>query len=190
VSDEQVFAAVARAMARVGPRELSLAVIAAEAGLTPGALVQRFGSKRELLARLAEHSAAGAADLLERLRAEHESPLEALQAYAECIGELATTPAALARNLAYLQTDLADDHLRSLLKRQAQITRKAVMALVRGAVARSELAPETPVASLARTIEHVLAGALLTWAIYQEGSARRWTRAALDAVLAAYGVNA
>ena len=41
-------------------------------------------------------------------------------------------------------------------------------------------------ARLARTIEALLGGSLLSWAFYQEGSAARWVRADLDAVLAPY----
>ena len=47
VTDEDVFAAAARVMSRRGPHELTLAEIAAEAGVTAGRLVQRFGSKRK-----------------------------------------------------------------------------------------------------------------------------------------------
>ena len=53
-----VFAAVVRVMLRVGPADLTLGAIAAEAGLTAGALVQRFGSKRALLHAHARYAAA------------------------------------------------------------------------------------------------------------------------------------
>ena len=60
VSDEEIFAATYRAMTRLGPGELTLAEIATEAGVTAGALSQRFGSKRQLLLDLAEGAAASA----------------------------------------------------------------------------------------------------------------------------------
>jgi AcrR family transcriptional regulator len=69
-SDDEIFAATYRAMNRLGPGELTLAEIAAEAGLTAGALVQRFGSKRALLLSLAARHAASAGELLAGLRAE------------------------------------------------------------------------------------------------------------------------
>jgi AcrR family transcriptional regulator len=47
--DADVFAALVRLMHRRGPAELTLREIAAEAGVTAGALVQRFGSKRAML---------------------------------------------------------------------------------------------------------------------------------------------
>ncbi|MDQ3081725.1 MAG: TetR/AcrR family transcriptional regulator [Gemmatimonadota bacterium] len=64
VSDEDVFAATYRAMNRFGPGELTLAQIAAEAGVTAGALSQRFGSKRQLLLSLAEGAARSAGDFI------------------------------------------------------------------------------------------------------------------------------
>ena len=49
VSDEAIFAAAHKVMGQLGPAQWTLADIAREAGITAGAVVQRFGSKRELL---------------------------------------------------------------------------------------------------------------------------------------------
>lgn len=183
VSDEQVFAATARAMSRLGPGELTLARIAAEAGVTAGALGQRFGSKRALLLALAETAAEGAGAFLETLAARHASPLDAVRAYAECLAHLAESPAALARNLAYLQIDLEDADFRAHLAAQARATRRGLEALLAAALSARELRPSTDVRALARTVEVALNGSLLTWAFYREGTARRWLRADVDAVL-------
>ena len=184
VSDEEVFAATHRAMTRLGPGELTLAEIAAEAGVTAGALSQRFGSKRQLLLQIAEAVAGGAGDIIREMRKAHRSPLAAVRAYAACMAELAPSPAALARNLAYLQIDLSDPDFRAHLARQARATQRGLRALLEEAVAAGELAPGTDVGALARTLEVVLNGSLLTWAFYQEGSAERWLRDNVDAVLA------
>lgn len=63
VSQNQIFAATYRAMQRLGPGELTLAEIAAEAGVAAGALMQRFGSKRDLLLALSVAAAGSAGDL-------------------------------------------------------------------------------------------------------------------------------
>jgi len=186
VSDEAVFAAAYRAMQRLGPGELTLAEIAAEAGVTAGALAQRFGSKRALLLALAEGAAATAGEPLRGLRSEHRSPVAALRAYAECLAGLASSPAALARNLAYLQIDLADPDFRAQLARQGRATRDGIGELLADAVADRELAPDTDTEALARNIETVLNGALLTWAFYQEGTAARFLRDAVDTTLTPY----
>lgn len=186
VSDQQVLAATYRAMQRLGPGELTLAAIAAEAGVTAGALAQRFGSKRALLLALAEGAAASAGELVRGMRPAHRSPLAAVRAYAECLAQLASTPAALARNLAYLQIDLTDPDFRAHLAVQGRATREALFELLQEAVAVGELARGTDPRAVARTVEVTLNGALLTWAFYREGTAARFLRRAVDAVLAPY----
>jgi AcrR family transcriptional regulator len=186
VSDEEVFAAAYRAMTRLGPGELTLSEIAAEAGVTAGALSQRFGSKRQLLLRIAEGVAGAAGGFIREMRSAHRSPLAALRAYAECMADLAPSPAALARNLAYLQIDLSDPDFRVHLAAQARATRAGLEELLAEAVTVGELARGTDVRALTRTIEVVLSGSLLTWAFYQEGTASHWLRENVDAVLAPY----
>jgi AcrR family transcriptional regulator len=186
VSDDDVFAAAHRATNRLAPSELTLAEIAAEAGVTAGALAQRFGSKRELLLALARAAAASTGDFIGQLKATHRSPLAAVRAYAECMAQLAQSPAALARNLAYLQIDLADPAFRDQLAVQARATRAGLVDLLGAAVAAGELKRGTDVASLARTVEAMVNGSLMTWAFYSDGAADRWIRDDVNAVLAPY----
>lgn len=189
VSDEQVFAATQRVMARVGPSELTLGLIGEEAGVTAGALVQRFGSKRNLMVRMAGLLAGGIGELFAELRSAHRSPLAVIRAYASCMASMASTPEALARNLAYLQVDLTDPDLRAHLLDTARETRGELLALVAAAKKRGELAAGTPAAPLVRNIEALVSGALLTWAFYREGDAAPWLRSHVDALLEPHRVR-
>jgi AcrR family transcriptional regulator len=186
VTDEELFTATYAVMNRVGPRGLTLAAIAAEAGVTAAVLVQRFGSRRDLLLALSRKHADASGAIIDDLAKQHPSPLAALRAYVACMAGMAATPAALARNLAYLQIDLTDPEFRPHVMRQAQATRRGLRRLVEAARAAGELDPRVASAQLARTIEAVISGSLLTWAFYQKGSAERWVRTDLDAVLAPY----
>jgi AcrR family transcriptional regulator len=185
-SDDEVFAAVQRAMTRRGPHELTLADIASEAGVSPGRLVQRYGSKRALLLLLTERFAGSAGSVFEGLRAAHRRPLATLRAYAVCMAGLAPTPEALSRNLAYLQTDLTDPDFRAHLLTNARATRREIESLLRAAVIAGELRRDVDIRGLARAIEALISGSLMTWACYREGSAATWIRRDLDAVLQAY----
>ena len=184
VTDEQVFAATMRAMARLGPGELTLAEIATEAGVTAGALAQRFGSKRALLLALSRSAAEGSGDLIRNIRRTHASPLAALREYAECFAQLAESPGTLARSLAYLQIDLSDPDFRVHLLAQSRATRDGIAELLVEATSAGELASDTDPVRLARTVEAMLGGSLIAWATYQEGPAATWLRDDLDAVLA------
>jgi AcrR family transcriptional regulator len=189
VTDEDVFAAAARAMSRRGPHELTLADIAHEAGVTPGRLVQRFGSKRALLVTLSERFAGSAGPIFAGLRAAHRTPLAALRAYAACMADLAPTPEALLRNLAYLQGDLADEVLRRHLVENARASRKEIEALLESAVTAGELRRDVDVRPLARAVETAIGGSLMTWAMYREGTAADWIARDVEAVLAPWLVQ-
>jgi AcrR family transcriptional regulator len=183
VTDQDIFAAAQRAMSRRGPHELTLADIAGEAGVTPGLLVQRFGSKRDLLVALSARFAGSAGTIFAELRAAHPSPLATVRAYAACMADLAPTPDALLRNLAYLQLDLADDVLRRHLVENARATRHEIEALLREAARADELRRDVDVRSLARIVEVVVGGSLMSWATYREGKAADWIVRDLDSVL-------
>src|SRR3954469_24983710 len=122
--DADVFAALVRVMERVGPTEITLRAIAAEAGVTAGALVQRFGSKRALLLAHARYAAeTGDIGIDVREAETFSSPLEALRALTTVHAQLAPSPRAAVRNLAYLQNDLADPALRRHLLKMSRAAR-------------------------------------------------------------------
>ena len=185
-SDDEVFEATQRAMSRLGPAELTLAEIAKEAGLTAGALVQRFGSKRELLLALSNRYSGGTREMFEQLRGAHRSPLAALRAYAGCVAALASTPAALARNLSYLQVDLTDPDFRKHLVKHARASRVELQKIIQDAIVAGELVKTIDARQLARTVEAVVGGSMMAWAYYEEGKAAQWMRHDLDAVLEPY----
>ena len=185
-TDDQVFEATHRAMARLGPAELTLAEIAKEAGLSAGALVQRFGSKRELLLALSRRYSGGTREMFAGLRRGLRSPLAVLRAYADCLAGLATSPAALARSLSYLQLDLTDPDFRKHLVKHARASRVELQKIIDDAIAAGELVRGTDSRQLARTVEAVVGGSMMAWAYYEEGKAAQWMRQDLDAVLAPY----
>lgn len=186
VSDDDIFEAAQRAMRQHGPHELTLAHIAAAAGVTPGLLVQRFGSKRDLLLALSARFARSAPAVFEQLRAAHPDPLSTVRAYAACMADLASTADALARNLAYLQIDLTDEAFRTHLLTNARATRREIESLLRAAVVARELRRDIDPRRLARTIETIIGGSLMSWACYREGSAAAWIHQDLVAVLQPY----
>jgi AcrR family transcriptional regulator len=183
VSDDDVFMAAMRVMQRVGPADLTLAAIAKEAGVTAGALVQRFGSKRDLLVTMTRGLAQSTQDQLAAMRRQHGSALDTLRAYAACLADLAPSPEGLARNLAYLQLDLTDPELHAHLLAQSRITHAGFRKLVAEAVDVGDLRADTDPKKLARVLETMFSGALMTWAVYREGHAAAWIQRDLELVL-------
>jgi AcrR family transcriptional regulator len=184
VSDEQVYEAAIRVMSRVGPADFTLAAIAEEAGVTSGALVQRFGSRQELLRTLASGLGSDMRAFFRDTREKERGAVATIRTYAACMADMAKTPAALLRNFAYLQDDLADPELRARLVDQSKVVRAELAKLVREAIALRELRKDTDVAPLVANIEALVSGALLTWAFHRKGSARTWLLEHVDALIA------
>jgi len=181
-----VFAAMGRVMRRVGPAELTLGAIAAEAGVTAGALVQRFGSKRALILAHWRQAAVAPAGTPPEPVARAASPLQALRATSALYARLAASPRAALRNLAYMQSDCADATLRRHVLRHARAARARYAQLVTEAVAQGELRAGTDPQALARMIEVTLGGSFLAWTLHRDGAAATRLREDLDATLRPY----
>lgn len=184
-SDDELLMATARAVSRVGPARLTLADVAKEAGVVPATLMQRFGSKRGLLLALVKLSGAATAEEMAKLRAAHPSPLAALRAYAECMAGMASSPEELANHLAFLVMDLTDPEFHRYSLEHARVFQAELQALVDAAVAAREL-KKCDSARLARLMQEMIHGALVTWAILREGTAQEWVRKEWDMLLAPY----
>jgi AcrR family transcriptional regulator len=183
-SDGEIYEAAFRLMQRLGPTQWTLADVAAEVGLTAGALVQRFGSKRALQIQLIEQFADAVPGMYAELRRQHASPLAAVRAYAEQVACLAESPEMLAHHLDYLRLDLTDPDMHTHFRRQADAVREFIRQALDDAVAEGELPAGTDTTSLARHVETIVTGSLFTWATYREGSAADWVRRDLEAALA------
>jgi AcrR family transcriptional regulator len=184
--DKDVFAALVRVMLRRSPAELTLREIAREAGVTAGALVQRFGSKRAMLLAHARHAAAADNAGLTVSQPRSSSPLGTLRTAADTYASLADSPRAAIRNLAYLLNDLADPALRRHLLRMSRTARAWFEQQLTDAIATGELHGVSDVQTLARLIEATLRGSFLSWALYREGAAADWLRKDLETVLRPY----
>jgi len=186
VSDEALIQATIRVMSRLGPVRLTLAEVAKEAGVTAATLVQRFGSKRGLMLKIAADAAESGDGCFDMVRAAHpHSPLDALIAAAAGMAQMANTPEELSNSLAFLQIDISDpefyEHTLTLSKK----TVAGYRALLKEAVAAGELKPHDT-ARMARAINAIAGGSLISWAVFREGSAEKWLRRDLETLLAPY----
>ncbi len=172
-TDDEILAAAARVVTRLGPGRLTLAEVAAEAGLAAATLVQRFGSKRGLLLALAGRGATGVGEPFETARAEHASPLAALTGALTSMAAFVATPEAMANHLALFQLDLQDPDFHRLALGHARGMRAEIRSLLDAAVGSGELEP-CDTARLARAVQVTYNGSLTTWAVHREGQVQDW----------------
>jgi AcrR family transcriptional regulator len=182
VSDEAILDAVLDLAHRIGPARLTFAVVAAEVGLSAATLVQRFGTKRDLLLAADKRGVDLWVGALDRSTA--TSPLarvvEGLVLAVEGVG----TPERMANSVALLQLDLADPAFHAETLRGARAVRARIERDLSAALEAGELRAGTDVATLAMLVEITYHGTMVAWAIHREGTLADWMREQVEAALA------
>ncbi|MFD9702686.1 TetR/AcrR family transcriptional regulator [Lentzea sp. NPDC059081] len=165
ITDERVLAAVAAVIDRRGP-EFTVADVAAEAGVSVGAVAKRFGSKSGLLQALTR---AGTEEVVVRMRAAG-SVREALLTWFDRLAD----PAVATNNLAQLGVDLIDPELRSLLARHYAVLEDELEVLC---------AAEGLPARAARALAALVYGIAMDWSVRPRGDLMARTAEDVDMVL-------
>src|SRR6266511_1977099 len=161
LTDGDVLRAAGRVIGQVGPNRLTLAAVAAEAGLAPA--TESF-------------TTTGAAAA---------TPLDALLQAMSRMARVVATPEELANHLAFLEMDLNDPEFHRLALDNASAVRDAIQALLAEAVTAGQLRSCDP-AVLAHAVQVTYNGSLLTWAIYRQGKVADQVRHDLAFLLEPY----
>jgi len=180
-SDAEILGATYRIVSRRGPN-LTLADVAKEAGVSPATLVQRFGSKRGLLLALASTAAGGLSEEFARIRAKSRSVLGAVIGVGDCMAAMAESPQTFANSLAFLQMDLVDPEFHKHALAHSRAMQTEIQKLLDEAVGAGEL-QRCDTRKLARTIQALIGGAMLQWAIDRDTTAVDRVREDLDTLL-------
>lgn len=188
IREEDIMAAVAAAVGSTGPVRLTLADVARAAGVSTGALVQRYGSKRGLLLGfvrwgLTEEAFVGP---MRAAFATAPDPVEGLiRAVVRSAGH-ETGPEEFANNLAFLHLELADDEFRALLGDHIRGVRAELRGYLEAAVASGHLAGAADPGALAAAADSIRNGTQLTWAMTRSGSLAEALRRDLRTLLDPY----
>jgi AcrR family transcriptional regulator len=173
--NSDVLAGTIRVISRVGPARFTLADVAAEVGLAPATLLQRFGSKRGLLLAVASQAATEVEECFSQARSPNRSPLAALNAALREMTQYARSPEEMANGLAFLELDLTDPDFHRLARRSSKAVLAGYRALLDDAIAAHELVA-CDTGRLARAIQALANGSMLAWAIHREGTLADWLR--------------
>ena len=186
VDDATILDAAIRVLSRIGSERLTLADVGAEAGLSAATLVQRFGSKRELMLALMRHAIDGIDARFVNAMATTDSPLEALFAAAADRVEPRDGPVTVANRLAFVLANMDDPEFQALAVEDSTRAVEGYKRMIEKAVAAGELVEGyLDSTQLAQTIHTVTFGSLVTWSISANGSAplRAKVRRDLDVLL-------
>jgi AcrR family transcriptional regulator len=172
VEDDTVFAAMAEVLLRVGWSRLSLNLVAAEVGVTPAALRQRFGSKRDLLVAFHAWSTRVVRDAEPTAPSAGESPLDTLRAMIRGSVASTRTPERMLNAMSVFTMVGTDPELRRLTRQRFEAAVDRTASLLDEAIRRGEIAG-ADAEPLARQLQNCLLGAALSWSVSGWVRARR-----------------
>ncbi len=181
ISDEAILDAVLALAQRVGPARVTFAAAAAETGLSAATLVQRFGTKRELLLAADKRGIDLWVGALDRSTA---APLARVVEGLVLAVDPYATREQMANSVAMFQLDLADPDFHAETLRGARAFRARIVRDLTAALAAGELRAGTDVETLAMLVETTYHGAMIGWAIHRENTLPDWMREQVEAVLA------
>ena len=170
ISDEAVLVGALKVMAHKGPAEFTLAAVAAEVGIAPPTLLQRFGDKRGLILQtLAQDNGAFAAAIAAAPTAPGRSSVIALL---QLITPDLEDPDMLGNGLLWLREDFRDPGLNALARERWRLLRKAL----------ADRMPPLPVPAdgAAQLVEAQWQGAFNQWGFFQEGRLPDYVTACLN----------
>lgn len=184
VEDSAILDAAFRALSRIGPERLTLADIGAAAGLSAATLVQRFGSKRDLLLSLCRHTTEAIDEGFLSAVLTNDSPLDSL--FTAAIGRTGPTdgPASIANRMAFLLSGIDDPEFHEHARDHARRVVEGYKGMLDSAIKAGELSDGyIDTAQLAETIYALNMGTLMTWTIIREGNLGARIRRDLDTLI-------
>jgi AcrR family transcriptional regulator len=108
VDDSTILEAAVTVLGRIGPERLTLADVGTEAGLSAATLVQRFGSKRDLLLSVLKFATDGFESRLQTAIVDNDSPIEAIFAAAMNRAGSLDEPEVISNMFAFYLSDMRD----------------------------------------------------------------------------------
>lgn len=169
VADTDVFAATAKVVSRDGPGLLTVAAVAKEAGLAASSLVERYGTKRDLLLAFAASAPSDVRRAFEYARSRYADPRRALRAALVDLTSSIRTRREMANHIAFLQMDLSDADFRRHAVAHGDALRHEVAALIETMSVGRRLT-RAKALERARAVQVAFNGAMVTWAIHGEGT--------------------
>lgn len=185
VSDADLLDVVVRFIGERGPGGFTLADLGKQVGLSPATLIQRFGSKHQLIESAIGRVNERLAQAVSRVPSGSEDTEAALVEWFVDLAHPFRTRPLIASHLVFLRRDLLDATLRAKASRHSRLVRRRVCQYLEAM--RSDLAQDArPIATALEAHWH---GLVIQWAIAGQGPLDAWLRTGLTLFLRALRVR-
>ena len=174
LDDEAVLEKALLVISDRGPDTFTLVDIGKAVGLAPATLLQRFGSKQQLLIQAAKHANTKLKKDLEQLKSQQmpwtKELIELLAGLPEGFGSRQD----IANSLGMLKLDMVDPELHPIARQLFRQLRKRIKELLAKAQRQGELESSVDIEAMTWELDALRHGLVIQWTLSGKGSLQQW----------------
>lgn len=180
IEDTEILTKILEVIKEMGTTEFSLEDLRKATGLSPATLLQRFGSKKNILYKSIELANVQLKNNLIKSRSINKSNIktrsyidEIIKIYLE-LGAAFSSPKDVAGGLDILKLDINDKKLNTLTRRYFATRREKIESLLTLAQNNKELSTHIVSSELVWNLESLWQGSIMLWALTGKGPINKW----------------
>lgn len=174
IDDQSVLEKALSVISRHGPDSFTLADVGKAVGLAPATLLQRFGSKQQLLTLTAKQANIKLKDDLEKLRRKKlpwdQELIHLLSAMPKGFGSRQN----IANSLGVLKLDMVDPELHPIARRLFKTLRQRIKELLLEGQAYRQLDASLDVEVITWELDALRHGLVIQWTLSGKGTLQKW----------------
>lgn len=175
-TDEIILRQILDVIKNIGATKFRLEDLSQKTGLAPATLLQRFGSKKNILYRALALANQQLKHGLANRDIKYRSYVnEIIDIYLELAAPF-ITPKSVAHGLDILKLDIIEKKLRAHAKKYFSIRRDKMISLIKSAQSKQEVISKIDVKELVWNLESIWQGAIVLWALHGHGQLRTFLR--------------
>jgi hypothetical protein len=180
IDDTKILKMALEVIIEMGATTFSLEDLRNKTGLSPATLLQRFGSKKNILHKAIELSNNDVKNSLNNKSVVSKSPIqEVINIYLE-LSMPFSTPGDIASGLDILKLDITEKKLNSLTRKYFEIRRKKIESLIILAQKKNEISSSVNASEIVWNLESLWQGSIMLWALIGNGNLQKWLKKRLD----------
>lgn len=174
INDESVLDKALLVISELGPESFTLADVGKVVGLAPATLVQRFGTKQQLLIRAAKQANVKLGQELEKLKKKNlrwdKELIYLLTGMPEGFGSRQD----IANSLGVLKLDMIDPELHPIARNLFKVLRQRIQELLSQGQSSGQLDPSFDVKLITWELDALRHGLVIQWTLSGQGTLARW----------------
>lgn len=183
LDDAIILKMILEVIIKEGATTFSLEDLSKKTGLSPATLLQRFGSKKNILHKAIELSNQDLKKNLENKISIHKSPIqEIINIYLELSGPF-SNPVDVANGLDILKLDITQKNLNQLTRKYFEIRRNKIKSLLTLAQKKGEIPGDHDVTQITWNLECLWQGSVMLWALIGKGKLQQWIKERISGYL-------